>query len=74
MAIVDGVFEAKRALSGSGALAVTRNGASTNTAGVLVGGFTGATGQGVAMLYSLNQGGNASAGGTTVSGVAAFRR
>ena len=44
---------------------------STNTAGRLSGGFTGTSGQGVGMAYSLNQGG---ATGTTVSGVAAFKR
>jgi hypothetical protein len=44
---------------------------SLNTGGRLVGGFTGSSGQGVGMAYSLNQGGVA---GTTVSGVAAFKR
>jgi hypothetical protein len=42
-----------------------------NTSGKIVGAFTGTTGQGVGMVYSLNQGGIA---GTTVSGVAAFHR
>lgn len=44
---------------------------SANTAGKLVGAFTGSSGQGAGMAYSLNQGGVA---GTTVSGVAAFKR
>ena len=44
---------------------------SANTAGRLVGAFTGTSGQGLGMAYSLNQGGIA---GTTVSGVAAFKR
>jgi hypothetical protein len=44
---------------------------SANTSGRLAGGFTGTSGQGLGMGYSLNQGGPA---GTTVSGVAAFKR
>ena len=44
---------------------------SANTGGTITGGFTGTSGQGVGMAYSLNQGG---ATGTTVSGVAAFKR
>lgn len=74
LAITDGVFEAKRTLAGAGALTVTKNASSVNTSGQLAGAFTGTTGQGVAMLYSLNQGGHSNAGGTTVSGVAAFKR
>ena len=44
---------------------------SANTAGRIVGGFTGTSGQGLGMAYSLNQGGVT---GTTVSGVTAFKR
>ena len=44
---------------------------SLNTAGKITGAFTGTSGQGLGMAYSLNQGGIA---GTTVSGVAAFKR
>ena len=44
---------------------------SANTAGQLTGAFTGSSGQGAGMAYSLNQGGVT---GTTVSGVAAFKR
>ncbi|MBI2752992.1 MAG: FecR domain-containing protein [Betaproteobacteria bacterium] len=43
----------------------------TNTAGTLIGGFAGTSGQGAGLAYSLNVNGSA---GTTVSGVAAFRR
>lgn len=53
-------------------LTVTVNGIGTGTAGQIIGAFTGTTGQGAMMGYSLNQGGFAA--GTTVSGVAAFRR
>ena len=45
--------------------------ATANTTGNITGAFTGTTGQGVAMAYSLNQNG---INGTTVSGVAAFHR
>ena len=44
---------------------------SADTAGRLVGAFSGTSGQGMGMAYSLNQGG---ATGTTVSGVVAFKR
>ncbi|MGE5525244.1 MAG: FecR domain-containing protein [Rhodospirillaceae bacterium] len=67
----DTAFSVEKALSGSGNLAITRNGSSANTAGTIVGGFAGQTGQGAGIAYSLNQGG---ATGVTVSGVAAFKR
>ena len=61
----------------AGSLNVTFNGASgTSNAGQLAGVFTGATGNGAGMLYSLNHGGinTATNPAVTVSGVAAFRR
>ena len=74
-------FEAGRGPSGGGNLNVCVGGtcgtvtiptaSSANTSGRLTGGFTGSSGQGVGMAYSLNQGGLT---GTTVSGVAAFKR
>lgn len=68
--IVDGVFEARKTAAG-GALDVIRNSSSANTSGKVIGAFTGATGEGAAVMYSLNHGG---ASGTTVSGVAALKR
>jgi len=44
---------------------------SANTSGKIIGTFTGTSGQGAGMAYSLNQGGIS---GITVSGVAAFKR
>ncbi|MFH1043932.1 MAG: FecR domain-containing protein [Pseudomonadota bacterium] len=69
------VFQAEKNLGGGGNLTVTST-LGTNTAGVIAGGFTGATGNGVGMLYSLNHGGNIvnNSAAVTVSGVAAFRR
>lgn len=67
----DTAFHVEKTLGGTGPLAVTRNGATTNTAGQIVGGFAGQSGQGAGIAYSLNQGGPS---GTTVSGVAAFKR
>lgn len=67
----DTAFSVEKALNGSGNLAIMRNGSSANTAGKIVGGFAGQTGQGAGIAYSLNQGG---ATGVTVSGVAAFKR
>jgi hypothetical protein len=74
-------FEAGRSPSGGGNLNVcagatcgttTLPTASTaNTSGKIVGAFNGTSGQGLGMAYSLNQGGIT---GSTVSGVAAFRR
>ncbi|MBI5910579.1 MAG: FecR domain-containing protein [Betaproteobacteria bacterium] len=74
-------FEAGRSPSGTGNLnvcvgatcgtATIPTASSANTSGRLIGGFTGTSGQGLGMAYSLNQGGIA---GTTVSGVTAFRR
>ena len=66
-------FEARKEVGGATTppLSVTMNGSALNTTGRLVGGFTGTTGQGVGVAYSLNVNGNA---GTTVSGVAAFHR
>ncbi|MGP1678305.1 MAG: beta strand repeat-containing protein [Burkholderiales bacterium] len=76
-------FEAGRSQSGGGNLNIcvgttcgattipTASNPSTGASGRLSGGFTGTSGQGVGMAYSLNQGGVT---GTTVSGVAAFKR
>ena len=66
-------FEARKEVGGATTppLSVTMNGSPSNTTGQLTGGFTGTTGQGVGVAYSLNVNGNA---GTTVSGVAAFHR
>jgi hypothetical protein len=72
----DVFFQARRALDGTGTLNVstTRVGSDPRTAGQIAGVLTGQTGIGAALLYSLNQGGHSSVGGTTVSGVAAFKR
>lgn len=67
-------FEAEKGFSAPGNLAVTRDGVATSTRGSLIGGFTGPAGRGAAVMYSLNQGSHSSFGGTTVSGVAAFKR
>lgn len=67
-------FDAHKPLSGTGNLSMSCSGGSCNPAimtGRVLGGFTGATGQGAAMAYSLNTGG---ASGQTISGVAAFKR
>lgn len=73
--IVGNVFQAEKKLGGGGNLTVTSS-LGTNTAGTLAGGFSGATGNGAAMLYSLNSGGNSAtnAAAVTVSGVAVFKR
>ena len=73
--IVGNIFSAEKKLGASGNLNVTST-LGTNTAGSLAGGFTGATGNGVGMLYSLNHGGNSATNpaAVTVSGVAVFRR
>ncbi len=73
--IVGNVFQAEKKFGGGGNLTVTSS-LGTNTSGALAGGFTGATGNGVGMLYSLNSGGNAAtnSAAVTVSGVAAFKR
>ena len=61
-------------------LSVTVNGSAAGTAGSLVGGFVGTSGQGLAMAYSLNRTPGQTlvapflTNGTTVSGVAAFKR
>jgi hypothetical protein len=75
MPIVGNVFQAEKKLGGGGNLTVTST-LGTNTSGNLAGGFTGATGNGAAMLYSLNAGGNAATNpaAVTVSGVAVFKR
>jgi hypothetical protein len=71
-------FNSEKSLDGSGSLAVTtdRVNSDIRTSGELFGVFTGQTGNGLALSYSLNQGGDGSLGGTptTVSGVAAFER
>jgi hypothetical protein len=73
--IVGNVFQAEKKLGGGGNLSVTSS-LGTNTSGSLGGAFTGATGKGVGMLYSLNSGGNVATNpaAVTVSGVAAFKR
>jgi hypothetical protein len=73
-------FAANRDVSGGGNLNIcvgSSCGATTlptassaNTSGRIIGTFTGTSGQGAGMAYSLNQGGIA---GITVSGVAAFK-
>jgi FecR protein len=69
------VFQAEKKLGGGGNLSVTSS-LGTNTSGQIAGAFTGGTGNGVGMLYSLNSGGNIAnnPAAVTVSGVAAFRR
>jgi len=76
-------FEAGKSLDGSGNLAVNCvSGCSgpqlaVGTAGSIVGAFTGSTGQGAGIAYSLNAGGltpNHGGIGTTIGGVAAFKR
>lgn len=72
--IIKGSFFYAQKLLGGGSTATPLNVTSslgTNTAGTLVGGFTGTSGQGAGLAYSLNVNGNT---GTTVSGVAAFRK
>lgn len=74
-------FEAGRGASGGGNLNICVGGtcgtatipalSTPNTSGKIIGAFTGNSGQGLGLAYSLNQGGIA---GTTVSGVAAFKR
>ena len=73
--IVGSVFQAEKKLGGGGNLTVTSS-LGANTAGSLAGAFTGATGAGAAMLYSLNYAGNVATNpaAVTVSGVAAFKR
>jgi len=73
--ITGNFFGADKKLGGGGNLTVTST-LGTNTAGSLAGVFTGATGNGVGMLYSLNHGGNIATNlsAVTVSGVAVFRR
>jgi hypothetical protein len=79
--IIAGVgFEGNRTPGGAGSLAVSCTGcASTTLSGRIIGGFTGTSGQGAGMAYTLNAGGvpqtlGGSAGAVTVGGVAAFRR
>jgi hypothetical protein len=74
-------FEAGRGTSGGGNLNICVGAScgtttlpttsSANTSGRIVGAFNGTSGQGLGMAYSLNQGGLT---GSTVSGVAAFKR
>jgi hypothetical protein len=73
--ISGGVFQAEQKLGGGGNLTVTSS-LGTNTSGQLVGGFTGQTGNGVGMAYSLNHGGNLASNpaAVTASGVAVFKR
>jgi hypothetical protein len=64
-------FFAQKSLDGTGNLTVTRGGSPANTAGTILGGFAGPTGKGAGFVYSLNHNGPI---GSTVSGVAIFRR
>ena len=68
-------FFAGKSLDGTGALTVTRDTGSgpspANTAGQIIGGFSGPTGKGAGFGYALNQNGPA---GTTINGVAVFKR
>jgi hypothetical protein len=75
MPIISNVAQAEKILGGGGNLTVTSS-LGTNTAGSLAAAFTGATGNGVGMLYSLNHGGNSATNpaAVTVSGVAVFKR
>jgi hypothetical protein len=75
MPIVGNVAQAEKKPGGSGNLTVTST-LGTNTAGSLAAAFTGQTGNGAGMLYSLNHGGNSvtNPAAVTVSGVAVFRR
>ncbi len=72
--ITGNFFGADKKLGGGGSLTVTSS-LGSNTAGSLGGVFTGATGNGVGMLYSLNYNGNSAinSNAVTVSGTAAFR-
>ena len=73
-------FGADKPLSGTGALSMSCSGGSCNPAamtGHVIGVFTGTTGQGAAMAYSLNTGAAQSPSflpGQAISGVAAFKR
>ena len=73
--IVGNIFQAEKKLGGGGNLTVTST-LGSNTSGTLAGAFTGSTGNGAALLYSLNQGGNSitNPAAVTVSGVAVFKR
>jgi hypothetical protein len=73
--IQNNIFQAEKKLGGGGNLSVTSS-LGADTAGRLIGGFTGQTGNGVGMAYSLNHGGNTVSNSTavTVSGVAVFKR
>ena len=74
--IIGGVFQAEKKLGSTGGNLSVTSSLGTNTAGQMVGAFTGATGNGVGMAYSLNHGGNTfnNSAATTVSGVAVFKR
>lgn len=69
--LTDTTFVARKAVDGTGNLAVTRNGSAENTAGRIAGAFRGASGGSAALGYVLNQNGPT---GVTLSGVAAFKR
>ena len=75
MPILAGIgFEAQRKLDGTGTLSVGCAGTSCTAAqmaGSIIGGFTGTTGQGAGLAYTLNTGG---VSGITTGGVAAFKR
>lgn len=70
------VFGAEKKLGAAGGSLSVTSSLGTNTAGQLVGAFTGSTGNGIGMAYSLNHGGNSfnNPAAVTVSGVAAFKR
>jgi hypothetical protein len=74
--IQNNIFQAEKKLGGGGNLSVTSS-LGTDTAGRLIGGFTGQTGNGAGLAYSLNHGGNknlSNPAAVTVSGVAVFKR
>jgi hypothetical protein len=74
--IVGNVFSAEKKPGAIAPNLTVTSSLGSNTSGSLVGGFTGQTGNGVGMAYSLNHGGHstASPAGVTVSGVAVFKR
>jgi len=76
MPIVGNVFQAEKKLGSTGGNMTITSSLGSNTSGTLAGGFTGTTGAGVGMLYSLNHGGNniTNPAAVTVSGVAVFKR
>jgi hypothetical protein len=68
---LDGAIKTPSAATNTATFAITNNGSSTGTAGNITGAFTGQTGTGAAIAYSLNKNGPT---GVTVQGVAALKR